>query len=340
MRRQQAEPIEHRPIRHLPESAGNIRGAKALSTRRIGLTEEGIRAASIDEIRRALEARAGVGRDLLTLLEQDERAGVRRLAVRQRSRWRSRQAERRRAQHMRNLEDRYRAQGVVHLAGVDEVGRGCLAGPVVAAAVVLPPNAPGLAELDDSKVLDAPTRTRLGEQIVAIALDWSVAQVDAEVIDHINILEASMQAMRLALAKLQPPPDHVLVDGNRVPGSGLQETALIGGDARSLSIAAASVVAQVHRDAMMVDFDARFPGYGFASHKGYASAEHRQALERLGPCILHRRSFRPLREFDSLHSSRRGPEPGTGELGEDAADEYLRRKGYEILVRGYRAAGG
>ncbi len=281
-----------------------------------------------------------MGRRLLALLEQDERSGVRRLAVRERSRWRDRQAERRRAQRMRDLEDRYRAQGATRLAGVDEVGRGCLAGPVVAAAVILPANPPGLAELDDSKVLDAPTRTRLREQIVTIALDWSIAQVDAEVIDRINILEASMQAMRLALAKLQPPPDHVLVDGNRVPGSGLQETALIGGDARSLSIAAASVVAKVHRDAMMVDFDARFPGYGFASHKGYASAEHREALERLGPCILHRRSFRPLLEYDALHVRPTAPEPGTGKLGEDAADNYLRQQGYEILVRGYRAAGG
>jgi ribonuclease HII len=160
--------------------------------------------------------------------------------------------------------------------------------------VILPPDPQGLEELDDSKALDAETRERLRERIVAIAVDWSVGLVDAEVIDRINILEASMEAMRLALASLQAPPDQVLVDGNRAPGSGLPETMLIGGDARSLSIAAASVVAKVHRDAMMVAFDAQFPGFEFASNKGYASALHREAIQRLGPCILHRRSFRPL----------------------------------------------
>jgi len=248
----------------------------------------------VDEIQRALADRGGVGRRLLALLEQDERSGVRQLAVGERVRWRRRQAERRRCQVMRDLENQFRAEGAIRLAGVDEVGRGCLAGPVVAAAVILPPDPQGLEELDDSKALDAETRERLRERIVAIAVDWSVGLVDAEVIDRINILEASMEAMRLALASLQAPPDQVLVDGNRAPGSGLPETMLIGGDARSLSIAAASVVAKVHRDAMMVAFDAQFPGFEFASNKGYASALHREAIQRLGPCILHRRSFRPL----------------------------------------------
>ena len=196
---------------------------------------------------------------------------------------------------MRDLEDRFRAEGSLRLAGVDEVGRGCLAGPVVAAAVILPQDPEGLDELDDSKVLDADTRARLRERIVEIALDWSVAAVDAQQIDRINILEASMQAMRLALAAIQPPPDRVLVDGNRAPASGLLETTLIGGDARSLSIAAASVVAKQHRDSMMVAFDAQFPGYDFASNKGYATRRHMLAIEELGPCPVHRYSFAPVK---------------------------------------------
>lgn len=304
------------------------------------LDSEGIRDATVAEIQAALRARGGAGRRLLALLEQDERSGVRRLAVRERGRWRSRQVERRRARRMRDLEDRFRAEGSLRLAGVDEVGRGCLAGPVVAAAVILPQDPEGLDELDDSKVLDADTRARLRERIVEIALDWSVAAVDAQQIDRINILEASMQAMRLALAAIQPPPDRVLVDGNRAPASGLLETTLIGGDARSLSIAAASVVAKQHRDSMMVAFDAQFPGYDFASNKGYASAKHHSGLRRLGPCELHRRSFQPLARRDQKRLDFEGAGSGTGALGEAAAADYLRGAGYEILARGYRAAGG
>ncbi len=304
------------------------------------LDKEGIRTATVAEIEAALGRRGAIGRRLLALLEQDARPGVRRLAVRERGRWRGRQAERRRARKMRDLEDRFRAEGALRLAGVDEVGRGCLAGPVVAAAVILPHELEGLDELDDSKVLDRDTRIRLRERIVDVALDWSVAAVGAAEIDRINILEASMQAMREALKALQPAPDRVLVDGNRAPQSGLPETTLIHGDARSVSIAAASVLAKQHRDAMMIDFDARFPGYGFASHKGYASAEHRQGLMRLGPCILHRRSFRPLAQRDQMQLDFETAPPTTGVLGERAAADYLQEKGYGILARRYRAVGG
>jgi ribonuclease HII len=304
------------------------------------LDAEGIRRATVAQIQAAVTERGGAGRRLLALLEQDERSGVRRLAVRERVRWRGRQSERRRARRMRDLEHRFRAEGARRLAGVDEVGRGCLAGPVVAAAVVLPEDATGLDELDDSKVLDVDTRQRLRERIVEVAVDWSVAAVDAAEIDHINILEASMQAMRLALAALQPPPDRVLVDGNRAPTRGLPETTLINGDARSLSIAAASVVAKQHRDGLMTNFDAQYPGYGFASHKGYASAEHRESLSRLGPCVLHRRSFEPLAQRDQLSLDLEAAPPGIGERGECAAADYLRDHGYEILASGYRGVGG
>lgn len=302
------------------------------------LDESSIRGATVAQIEAALERRGGAGRRVLALMEQDERAGVRQLAVRERARFRERQKERRRARTMRDLEQRYRAEGAQRLAGVDEVGRGCLAGPVVAAAVVLPDEVEGLDELDDSKVLEPECRERLRERIVDVALDWSVAAVDARRIDEINILEASMEAMRLCLAELEPAPDLVLVDGNRPPTSGLREITLVGGDARSVSIAAASVVAKVHRDGMMVDYDRQFPGYAFASNKGYAAPDHREALQTLGPCDLHRRSFSPLAQRDQLTLELE--EPSTGRQGEELAATYLESEGYRILARRYRVAGG
>lgn len=303
------------------------------------LDAEGIGEATVAQIEAFLARRGGAGRRLLAVLEQDERIAVRSIAVRERTRWRQRQKERQRQRSMRDLEQRFRAEGAGVLAGVDEVGRGCLAGPVVAAAVILPPGAPGLEALDDSKALDAPLRSRLRDHIVEIALDWSVAEVDAGEIDRINILEASMMAMRRALASLRQRPDRVLVDGNRAPVSGLPETALVGGDARSLSIAAASVVAKHHRDALMIGLDASHPGYDFASNKGYASPTHRSALKRLGPCPLHRRSFQPLAGDQQLRLDLDRP-PTVGDRGERAAERYLRQQGYEILTRSYRGAGG
>jgi len=303
------------------------------------LDAEGIVKATVAEIQSALQQRGGAGRRTLALLEQDERAGVRRLAVRERVRFRTRQADRRRIRGMRDLEERFRAEGAQRLAGVDEVGRGCLAGPVVAAAVILPEEPGGLEALDDSKVLDADTRQVLRERIFQVALGWSVAAVDAGEIDRINILEASMQAMRLAVNGLHPPPDRVLVDGNRAPVSGIAETTLIGGDARSLSIAAASVVAKQHRDELMIGYDATFPGYEFAANKGYASPVHRHALDQLGPSALHRRSFAPLATGERFTLPLR-QRSDTGARGETAAADYLRAEGYRIVTKRYLAAGG
>ena len=295
--------------------------------------------ATVAQIEAAL-AGAGAGRRVIALLERDRRAGVRRLAMRERRRYRSRMAENRRRRRLRDIEERYWQEGTLRVAGVDEVGRGCLAGPVVAAAVVLPPEAARAGELfdlDDSKVLDADTRARLRDEILDLALSWAVAPVAAEVIDRINILEASMEAMRMAVSGLDPTPDRVLVDGARAPGSGLPETAVVDGDARSLSIAAASVVAKEHRDRMMEELHQRFPEYGFDTNKGYASPAHREALARHGPCPLHRRTFSPLAQREQL-SLDLGPD--TGRDGETAAADYLLEKGYHILHRRYRAAGG
>jgi ribonuclease HII len=181
------------------------------------------------------------------------------------------------------------------VAGADEVGRGPLAGPVVAAAVIFPPEVreADLAGLDDSKRLSPEAREALVPRIRALALAWAVAEVDVEEIDRLNIAQASFEAVRRAVAALRPAPEHVLVDGlpnpRLVP---LPQTALVGGDGLSLSVAAASVLAKVHRDRCMVAWDAVYPGYGFAEHKGYPTPEHRRALGRLGPCPLHRRSFR------------------------------------------------
>ena len=185
------------------------------------------------------------------------------------------------------------AQGLTRIAGVDEVGRGPLAGPVTAAAVVLDPAA--LPEgLNDSKVLTARRREVLREAIMTSA-EVSIAHASVAEIDDLNILRASHLAMERAIAGLARPPDHVLIDGNLVPrGLTLPATAIVKGDARSLSIAAASIVAKITRDAIMWDLAQQFPGYGWETNAGYPSKSHRLALQDLGVTPHHRRSFKPV----------------------------------------------
>ena len=186
----------------------------------------------------------------------------------------------------------HRAAGRAVVAGCDEAGRGCLAGPVFAAAVVLPPDA-HLPGLDDSKRLTAAAREALVPQIRAVALGVGVGRCEPGEIDWINILWASLEAMRRAVAALPFVPDAVLVDGNRaVPDAPWLQETIVRGDARSLSIAAASVIAKTARDAVMVELDAAFPAYGWAQHKGYPTAAHYAALAAHGPSVHHRRSFR------------------------------------------------
>jgi ribonuclease HII len=182
------------------------------------------------------------------------------------------------------------------VAGVDEVGVGPLAGPVVAAAVVLPPRV-SLPGLDDSKQLTREDRERLDVEIRAQALAVSVAEASIEEIDRLNILRASLLAMLRAVRGLGVAPDHVLVDARTIPDLAVPQTAVVDGDARDGSIAAASIVAKVHRDALMRRLDAALPGYGFAQHKGYATREHLAALARLGPSPQHRRSFAPVSQL-------------------------------------------
>ena len=180
------------------------------------------------------------------------------------------------------------------VAGVDEAGRGPLAGPVVAAAVILDP-AVRIEGLADSKRLAAGRRAELDREIRACALSFAVARVGAEIIDAVNILQATMRAMREAVDALDPPPDEVLVDGDRCPALPYPARAVVRGDASVAAISAASILAKVARDREMIEMDRRYPEYGFARHKGYGTHAHRDALLRHGPSPIHRASFAPVR---------------------------------------------
>ena len=191
-------------------------------------------------------------------------------------------------------EKKLRGTGVARIAGIDEVGRGALAGPVVAAAVVLPEKFRH-RRLNDSKQLAPELREQVYSDLVSNPeVRWTVGTVDSAEIDRINILRASHRAMRLAITALIDPPDHVLIDGLPVVPFPLPQTAIIDGDCISLSIAAASVIAKVTRDRMMRDFCAQFPQYCFHQHKGYGTELHLLKLHEFGPCPIHRRSFEPV----------------------------------------------
>ncbi len=200
---------------------------------------------------------------------------------------------------MRTLENALRRLGFVHVAGVDEVGRGCLAGPVVAAAVVLHPDrhVPGVC---DSKVVPAAEREELYDIIVRKAIAWAVAAAEPEEIDRVNIHQASLRAMQRAILELVPLPDVVLVDAFRVPELPMAQRGVAHGDRRCSAIAAASIVAKVTRDRLMVGLHARDPRYGFDRHKGYATADHLDAVARFGYSDVHRRTFRPPTLFDTI----------------------------------------
>jgi ribonuclease HII len=200
---------------------------------------------------------------------------------------------------MRTLENTLRRVGFVHVAGVDEVGRGCLAGPVVAAAVVLHPDRhiPGVC---DSKAVPPPERERIYERILRHALAWAVAGAEPTEIDEINIHQASLRAMQRAVLALSPLPDIVLVDAFRIPELPMAQRGVVHGDRRCTAIAAASIVAKVTRDRQMRDLHDRDPRYGFDRHKGYATADHLDAVARFGYSDAHRRSFRPAVLFDTI----------------------------------------
>jgi ribonuclease HII len=187
------------------------------------------------------------------------------------------------------------ARSLGRICGIDEAGRGPLAGPVVAAAVMLDPVRP-IDGLADSKVLSAGRREQLAVLIRTQSLAWAVAEASVEEIDTLNILQASLLAMQRAVASLGVVPDYALVDGNQMPRLALPGRAIVGGDALEPSISAASILAKCARDARMQALDAEHPGYGFGQHMGYPTPQHLACLQRLGPCRAHRRSFAPVRE--------------------------------------------
>jgi ribonuclease HII len=184
---------------------------------------------------------------------------------------------------------------VMLTAGVDEAGRGPLAGPVMVAAVILDPDRP-IAGLDDSKKLSAARRETLFDHIMQQALTWSVVEISPGQIDDLNILQATLLGMRQAVERLSPPPELALIDGNRAPRLPCQARTLVGGDGLEPAISAASILAKVTRDRVMVDLHRLYPRYGFDRHKGYPTRDHLQRLAQFGPCEVHRRSFAPVRD--------------------------------------------
>jgi ribonuclease HII len=226
----------------------------------------------------------------LRRLEEDGRSGVRRIALSIRKRLQKKEAERKRTEKMLTHERELWGRGVNYVAGIDEVGVGPFAGPVVAAAVIFPRNIE-IEGIRDSKKLNHSRRVTLERRIRETALALGIGIVDVDEIDRINILNAAFEAMRKALFTLSLKAHFVLVDGRNIPGIGIPQKAVVSGDERIFSIAAASIVAKVYRDNLMCDYDREFPQYGFAKHKGYGTLEHIRALKRFGPCTIHRRSF-------------------------------------------------
>jgi ribonuclease HII len=228
-------------------------------------------------------------------LAADPRAGARAVHEAIARRRRDNRSEGQRLRHLLEYERALWDSGVLHVGGVDEAGMAPLAGPVVAAAVVLPRDFRPRG-IDDSKQIDAAERARLCVDIKAQAIAWAVGVAEVEEIDSINIYRAGLLAMRRAVEGLALRPDHLLVDARRIPECAIPQRGIVHGDALSLTIAAASIVAKTTRDARMEELDAVYPGYGFSRHKGYPTAEHFAALRALGACAIHRRSFAPIRE--------------------------------------------
>ncbi len=200
--------------------------------------------------------------------------------------------------HLDIFEKQLKKSGFLSIAGVDEVGRGPLAGPVMAVACILPD--PFLINgVNDSKKISPSKRKSIYEELIR-CVSFGVGEASVEEIDQINIFQATLLAMQRAIAKIPQKPDYLLIDGNKLPSTSIPGKAVVGGDALCLSIGAASIIAKVIRDEIMENWDKKWPEYGFAKHKGYGTKEHLEALATWGPCPLHRRSFSPVKEWASL----------------------------------------
>ncbi|HUK66529.1 MAG TPA: ribonuclease HII [Anaeromyxobacteraceae bacterium] len=271
------------------------------------MRSEDIAELSIEEIRlRFVEEGRSLSNACLEALAADQRSGA--VAV-YRAILRRRRENRAEGQRLRNLL-RYEMplweRGLTRVAGVDEAGMAPLAGPVVAAAVILPRDFRPRG-IDDSKQVERRERERLAIEIKRHALSWATGQSTVDEIDRHNIYRAGLMAMRRAVEGLGAVPEHLLIDARRLPELKVPQEGIIHGDAKSLTIAAASIIAKTTRDALMVEYDRVHPGYGFCRHKGYPTAEHFAALSRCGPCSIHRRSFAPVRRALGL-------EPEQGDL--------------------------
>jgi ribonuclease HII len=278
---------------------------------------ETILSRSIPELReRYLERRRPVPKGLLEALEVDTRLGAHQLAKQIRGRYRSNRAEGQRLHTLLRFEIELWSQGFSLVAGVDEAGMAPLAGPVVAGAVILPKNYKLRGLNDSKKILDHETREELAAQIKQDAICWSFGFAEVEEIDRINIYHAGLLAMQRALQGLTCLPDFVLVDARKIPHCSTPQRGIIRGDALSASIAAASIIAKTTRDAHMLEMDALYAGYGFASHKGYPTPEHCRALKELGALPIHRRSFGRVREVLGL-------DPVQSKLFEESDEELV-----------------
>ncbi|MFR8536186.1 MAG: ribonuclease HII [Lacrimispora saccharolytica] len=244
---------------------------------------------SISQIREEFEAASAEKLpSLYQEYQEDTRTGVRNLILKYRKKEEALEKEKERTEQMKGYEKQYESRGYV--CGIDEVGRGPLAGPVVAGAVILPKDCQ-ILYLNDSKKLTAKKREELYDVIMKEAVAVGIGYASPARIDEINILQATYEAMREAISKLLIQPDVLLNDAVKIPGVNIYQVPIIKGDAKSVSIAAASIVAKVTRDRLMEEYDAHIPEYGFASNKGYGSAQHIEALKKYGPSPIHRRSF-------------------------------------------------
>jgi ribonuclease HII len=245
---------------------------------------------SINEIKEILQAASAEKLpEFIAACSADERAGVRKLAAQAAKRLEALEKEKRRIEKLRIYEEQYREYSFI--CGIDEVGRGPLAGPVAAAAVILPKDC-RILYINDSKQLSEKKREELYTEITKQAVAYAVGFASPERIDEINILQATYEAMREAVGKLNPQPDLLLNDAVKIPGIAIPQVPIVKGDAKSISIGAASIVAKVTRDRLMAEYDSIFPEYDFAGNKGYGSAGHIEALRKYGPSPIHRRSVR------------------------------------------------
>ena len=249
-------------------------------------------ASSIREIKEFLQS-TSIDADLIPWLESDRRSGVRKLAARISSKLQRGAEEDRRLELLLKTECDLQARGYVRIGGVDEVGAGPLAGPVVAAAVVVDLEHP-VRGVKDSKKLSVKQRSRLESVLLNNVRSYALGWVEPREIDDINIFQASLLAMKRAVDGLEPPADYLLVDARTIPDIRPPQMAIVGGDNLSYAIAAASILAKEARDRYMIELDSDYPEYGFAAHKGYGTAQHIAALRRCGPCPHHRHSFAPV----------------------------------------------